>query len=399
MNLSGLSEQLLTWLNETTILGIPLGSVWLWLLVATFVIDSVIRIVLAFLHRHLKHKAELTDHPYDDYGVKLLDLTWKLTPLAIAVLFSIQLFHLDTGEEGERNIGGTLRSLALVLLFLQVGRWGRGFIDVALERGFKFARFGETASKTAYGVTRFFAMAALWAVVTMLVLSILGIPVTPLLASVGVGGIAIGFALQQILGDIFCSVAIVLDRPFEVGDFIINGEHMGTVESIGIKTTRVRSLGGEQIVFPNSDLIGSRVRNYKRMEERRVLFQFGVLYSTTASKLEEIPEVVKSIIGGEKQTRFDRAHFASFGDSSLNFEVVYYVLTANYNEFMDIQQRINLALVRRFETMQVGFAFPTRTVQLEGTSRALRAQVLLTDGSTPKYAGSVRSQTQQSSEG
>ena len=136
-----------------------------------------------------------------------------------------------------------------------------------MHRGFRYANFTETAAQTAFGVVRFFALVALWTSVTILVLSAFGVEVTPLLAGLGVGGIAVGFALQKILGDIFCSVAIVLDRPFEVGDFIITGDHMGTVERIGIKTTRVRSLEGEQIIFPNSNLLDSRIRNYKRMTE------------------------------------------------------------------------------------------------------------------------------------
>jgi small-conductance mechanosensitive channel len=199
-----------------------------------------------------------------------------------------------------------------------------------------------------------------------------------------VGGVAVAFALQQILGDIFCSVAIVLDKPFEVGDFIISGEHMGSVEHIGVKTTRVRSLGGEQIVFPNSDLIGSRVRNYKRMLERRVVFSFGVLYATKAETLEQIPGIVREIVEGLEQTRFDRAHFAKFGDSSLDFEVVYYVLSPDYNLFMDLQQQINLAIFRRMEEMGVGFAFPSRSLYVEGTTRPFRTEVLLRDGARPK---------------
>ena len=220
----------------------------------------------------------------------------------------------------------------------------------------------------------------LWTTVAILILSTFGIEVTPLLAGLGVGGIAVGFALQQILGDIFCSVAIVLDRPFEVGDFIIIGDYMGTVERIGVKTTRVRSLGGEQIIFPNSDLLDSRIRNYKRMAERRVVFKFGVIYATPPRTSEQIPGLVRGSSRAIDQTRFDRAHFAVFGDSSLDFEVVYYVLSPDYNLYMDIQQQINLALVRAVASLGADFAFPTRTLYFAPDTAPVKADVRLPDG-------------------
>jgi small-conductance mechanosensitive channel len=154
----------------------------------------------------------------------------------------------------------------------------------------------------------------------------------------------------------------VLDKPFVVGDFIVTGDFMGTVEQIGVKTTRVRSLGGEQIIFANGDLLGSRVRNYKRMAERRVLFRFGVVYQTTADQLERIPAMMRAIAEEQPGVRFDRAHFAAYGDFALDFEVVYYVLAPDYNIYMDTQQAINLAIFRRFEAEGIGFAYPTQTL-------------------------------------
>lgn len=248
-----------------------------------------------------------------------------------------------------------------------------GLIDEGLEHGFRFANFSDSAARTAHGVVRFFAMVALWAIVAILILGSFGVGITPLLAGLGVGGIAVAFALQQILGDVFCSVAIVLDKPFEVGDFIISGEHMGAVEHIGVKTTRGRSLGGGQIIFPNSDLIGSRGRNYKRMLERRIVFAFGIRYDTPADTVEQIPDEVRAIIKGIDQTRFDRAHFVKLGASSLDFEAVYYVLTPESNQYMDIQQKINLALMRRMEDLGVDFAFPSRSLYVEGSPGLLGA--------------------------
>jgi len=156
----------------------------------------------------------------------------------------------------------------------------------------------------------------------------------------------------------------VLDKPFVIGDFIIVGDLLGVVEKIGLKTTRVRSLSGEQLIFSNSDLLNSRLRNFKRMQERRVPFEFGVIYQTTPDQLEAIPPLIQSIIEGVEGLRFDRAHFKSFGDSSYDFEVVYYINTPDYNAFMDAQQTINLALCRAFAKRRIDFAYPTRTLYL-----------------------------------
>ncbi|QDV35493.1 mechanosensitive ion channel family protein [Tautonia plasticadhaerens] len=370
-------------LTSRTILGLPLLR-WLVFLGLVVLLASVIRVGLGVARIRLRRLADRTKLPYDDYLCQVVDHTWTASIFAFAAFIALYFVELRGGPGRADTVERTVRTLALVVIFLQAGRWGMGLIDEALRHGFRFANFSETAAQTAHGVVRFFALAGVWTIVAILILGSFGIEITPLLAGLGVGGVAVAFALQQILGDIFCSVAIVLDKPFEVGDFIISGEHMGSVEHIGVKTTRVRSLGGEQIVFPNSDLIGSRVRNYKRMLERRVVFSFGVLYGTKAETLEAIPKVVREIVEGQDQTRFDRAHFAKFGDSSLDFEVVYYVLSPDYNLFMDIQQAINLALFRRMEELGVGFAFPSRSLYVEGNARPFRTEVLLREGSRPR---------------
>ena len=204
----------------------------------------------------------------------------------------------------------------------------------------------------------------IWSVALLLVDDNLGYDITALVAGLGISGIAVALAVQNILGDLFASLSIVLDKPFVIGDFIIVGDLMGVVERVGLKTTRVRSLSGEQLIFSNSDLLNSRVRNFKRMEERRVPFAFGVLYQTSPEDLELIPELIREIIEGIDNTRFDRAHFKGFGASSYDFEVVYYVHTPDYNVFMDIQQQINLAICRGFAARGIEFAYPTRTLYI-----------------------------------
>jgi small-conductance mechanosensitive channel len=203
-----------------------------------------------------------------------------------------------------------------------------------------------------------------------LALDNLGVNVTALVAGLGVGGVAVALAVQNILGDLFASLSIVLDKPFVLGDFIIVGELLGAVENIGIKTTRVRSLSGEQLIFSNNDLLNSRIRNFGRMAERRVVFQLGVVYGTPKAKLEQIPAIIRSAIEAQQQTRFDRSHFAGYGDFSLDFENVYYVLDRDYNVYMDIQQAINLEIYGRFAEDGIEFAYPTQTLYLQREQRA-----------------------------
>lgn len=214
--------------------------------------------------------------------------------------------------------------------------------------------------------------AAIWVCALLLFLENIGADITPLIAGLGIGGIAVAFAMQAVLEDLFSFVTIFFDRPFELDDFIIVDDLMGTVEHIGIKTTRLRSISGEQLIFSNKDLTNSRVHNYKRMENRRVVFSLGVTYSTPLSRMKEIPELIKGIIEGTNDTKFDRAHFKEFGDSSLKFEVVYFVLSQDFNLYMDVQQSINFAIKEEFEKRGIKFAFPTRTlyVQNEGGNRA-----------------------------
>jgi len=203
-----------------------------------------------------------------------------------------------------------------------------------------------------------------WSIVFIIVLDNLGIKISTLVAGLGIGGIAIALAAQTVLGDLFSYFIIFFDRPFEIGDFIIVGDFKGTVEYIGLKTTRLSSLGGEQLIFSNQDLTNSRLKNYKRMNRRRIAFQFGVTYQTGLQQLKEIPKSVEEIIKKIPETTFDRVHFASYGDFSLNFEVVYYIHSNDYKKYMDAQQEINFQLKDIFEKKEIEFAYPTQTVFL-----------------------------------
>ena len=256
-------------------------------------------------------------------------------------------------------------TVVVLVLLVQTGLWISKGIEGWLASYTKRKIDEDPASVTTMRAVAFLGRMIAWSVILLVVLDNIGIDVTALVAGLGVGGIAVALAVQNVLGDLFASLSIVLDKPFVVGDFIIVGDLLGTVERVGLKTTRVRSLSGEQLIFSNSDLLSSRIRNFKRMFERRVVFSFGVIYQTPYDQLQAIPGMVREIIESQENTRFDRAHFAKYGDSSLDFEVVYYVLVPDYNAYMDIQQTINLELFRRFETLGIDFAYPTRTLFLE----------------------------------
>ncbi len=202
----------------------------------------------------------------------------------------------------------------------------------------------------------------IWILGILILLDNLGFQITAIVTGLGIGGIAVALAAQAILGDLFSYFVIFFDRPFEIGDFVIFEEKIGAVEKIGIKSTRIRALSGEILVVSNSTLTGTKLHNFKKMERRRVVFKFGVVYQTPIEKLEKIPVIVKNLIEEQDITTFDRSHFYQYGNSSLDFENVYYIYTPDYNKYMDSQQAINLGLYRKFKEEGIEFAYPTRTV-------------------------------------
>jgi len=206
---------------------------------------------------------------------------------------------------------------------------------------------------------------ALWVISFLLVLSNLGYNISSLLAGVGISGIAIAFALRSILEDLFSAFTIYFDKPFEVGDFIVIGKDKGTVQSIGLKSTRLKTLEGEELVVSNRELTKARVHNYKRMEKRRRTLEFGVTYDTSTKTLEKIPEIVKEIINNTDNVDFDRVYFTEFGDSGLKFEAIYYVDSPEYKDALAAQQEINLKLHQKFNQENIEIAFPTQTIHLE----------------------------------
>ena len=334
-----------------------------WLIAAGVFAAVVIVLFLArrFVAQRLASRARRTTTDIDDLGVQLVERTRGWFVVVVALAAATQVLVLPG------RIVGIVRVVAIVATLFQLAVWGTALIDYALRRYAARDPEHAGASKMMVGVAGFILRALLWGIILLLALENLGFDVTALVAGLGIGGIAVALAVQNVLGDILAAMAIVADKPFVVGDFVILDDYMGTVENIGMKTTRLRSLGGEQIIISNTDMIGSRIRNYKRMYERRVLFTIGVTYDTPREKLERIPATIREAVEAQEGVRFDRAHFFRFSDSSLDIETVYYVLSPDYGRYMDIQQAINLALVSRFADDGIEFAFPTRTLHVTGT--------------------------------
>jgi len=305
----------------------------------------------------VKKLTKYSKRKYDDIIIDTLRHVTSVELTVLAIYFATMSLVLD-----KTTSFFVMTVVTIVLTFRAILLLQRLIIEAIISR----ARGGddelsaerESAAKTIGIVVK----AALWSVGLLFILNNMGVNITAAVAGLGVGGVAVALAAQSVLGDAFSSFAIYLDKPFVVGDFIIVDNYLGVVEHVGIKTTRIKSLQGEQLVFSNTDLTKSRIQNFKKMAQRRVPFTIGVTYQTPAEKLKKIPVIIKKIIDDMENATFDRAHFKAYGDFSLNFEIVYYVLASDYNVYMDIQQAMNLAVYEAFEKEGIEFAYPTQTL-------------------------------------
>lgn len=327
---------------------------WLIALGVTVGILVVLRLVEQVLIVRVQHLSEKTATTIDDSIIGALRKTKFLFLLIVALFLGSLSLSLN------EDVRSVLRHTLVIASVIQGGLWANTGLQIWLQHYRKAETDG--ANRTTMNALSFIARLAIWVVVVLLVIDNLGVDVTALVAGMGIGGIAIALAVQNILSDLFSSLSIVLDKPFVNGDFIVVGDMAGSVEHVGIKTTRIRSISGEQLVFSNSDLLQSRIRNFGRMNQRRVVFSLGVTYQTPADKLAKIPEMIQEAVEAQKQVRFDRSHFAEYGDSALSFETVYYVELADYATHMDIRQAINLAIFKRFAAEGIEFAYPTQTL-------------------------------------
>lgn len=312
---------------------------------------------------------------------QLLAGTSQLLIVLAAVLIGLGL--LDLPDRWHDRVG----QLWFLAVAVQIGLWGSRAVSMVVQRYRQHHGVAGPGQASASATLMSWGLRTLlWVTVLLAILSNLGVNITAFIASLGVGGVAVALAVQNILGDLFASMAIAVDKPFEVGDFIVVGGVAGTVQKVGVKTTRIKALSGEQVVMGNTDLLKQTINNYRLMRERRIVFTFGIAQSTPADKAEQVARTVAEIIRAVPQVRFDRAHFKGFGASSLDYEVVYIVEDPGFNVYMDIQQRINLQLLERLRALDVQLAVPVSRLQFNsppaGAQQAdVLAQAAAGDGS------------------
>lgn len=305
---------------------------------------------------HFGRMAKATANDLDDFLVALL------SQIGAPVFIAAALFIVTQPLQLADPLRTAIRYVFVLVLTVRVVRMIQQTVRYSIGKSYRRARPDDASAETVVRNLTNMAGWAIWALGAVFILDNLGVDISALVAGLGIGGIAVAMASQAILGDLFSALSIFVDKPFEVGDFIIVDGLMGTVEYVGLKTTRIRSLSGEQLILSNSDLTKSRIKNYKRMEVRRIVFKVGVVYQTSVEKARKVPGLITKIFEGMKGVRLDRVHLESLGDFSMNYEIVYYVLSADYNVYMDKQQEINLSIKEAFEREKIDFAYPTQTL-------------------------------------
>ena len=323
------------------------------ILILSFILIRLAKSI--FIHRLLK-LAKKTKNDVDNMIIEFIDgLNWPF-------IFGVSLFISIRFLNFTQFIQETINKMFLIFIMFYAVKATNSVITYITTKQIRKSNEDDDSlplvlSKIMKGIV--------WILAFILVLSNIGVNVTSLIASLGVGGIAIAFALQRILEDIFSSFSIYFDKPFEVGDFIIVGDELGTVKKIGLKSTRLKHLKGQELIISNRELTSSKIHNYKKMKKRRISFSFGVEYGTSLEKLKKINKIVKKATNNLELTDLDRVHFKEFGDFSLNYEVVYYLDSSDYNSYMDTQQAINFELVKEFKKEKIDFAFPTQTIYVK----------------------------------
>jgi len=346
---------------------------WLVAAAIAFLVTTLLTLLRRAVIGRLRRWAERSTTPVDDLLVSAFASLRFLFFVAIGLWLATEYVSLSD------NVRTGFRVGVLLLTWLQLGLTLQAAVRKLSRRWGGADEDGE--AKTMASAIGFLSSLLIWSAMVVAALSTLGFKISALLAGLGVGGVAAALAVQSILGDLFASLSIYFDRPFNLGDFIVVGNEKGTVEKIGLRTTRIRALGGEEIVFANGDLTKSRIHNFKRMQDRRVTFRVGVDYQTRLEDLREIPNIVKSIVEAREGARFERAHFRDYGEFSLDFEVAYQVLSTDFNAYLDHQHAINLEIFREFAERKIQFAGYQRRVQLT------RPRVAPTGATAPAQAG------------
>jgi small-conductance mechanosensitive channel len=335
-----------------------------WAIAAGVLIISfiIIRVFKSIIISRLQKWAATTESKLDDFLLATIEKSAVPLFYIMGVYFSINMLSLSAKIEKTIYVS-YLISVTFFLLRITTSLF-KQFVHSFIQK----QENSETKEKQAKGLL-VIVNVIIWVVGGIFLINNLGYNVTTLIAGLGIGGIAIALAAQTILADLFSYFVIFFDRPFELGDYIVVDDKRGTVEYVGIKTTRIKALTGEQIICSNNFLTNAKVHNFKRMEERRIVFNFGVTYQTSHEKLSMIPGLVKDIIEANTDTIYSRGHFSGFGDSSLNFEFVYFVKSPDYAVYMDVQQSIYLGIVKEFELKKIDFAYPTQTLYVQSLNK------------------------------
>src|SRR6185312_13483718 len=333
------------------------NSIKSWLIAFGIIVIAfaIIKIVKGPILKILRNWSQKTSSTFDDFIVIAIEKTLIPFLYFVSIFCAIQYLTLNT----ETN--HVIRVAILFIIAFFILRILTSAIRYSIFKFLSKHENSETKQKQAHGLI-LVLNGIVWCMGMVFLINNLGYNVTTIITGLGIGGIAIALAAQAVLGDFFSYFVIFFDRPFEIGDSITTGTEAGSVEYIGIKTTRIRSVSGEQIIFSNKDLTDSRVRNYKRMLRRRILFKIGVTYQTTPEQLKKIPEIIKQAIKSKEKATFDRSHFSGFGDFRLEFETVYYIDVPDYYLYMDIQQSIYLEIFETFAKENIEFAYPTQTL-------------------------------------
>jgi len=333
------------WLNVAIILGVTVVSYLL--------INAIVKLVT----NRLRSLAKGSKTGFVTIAAEMLRHTSQVLIIALSLLIALKVVALPGRWEAAMSHGW------FIALAFQIALWMDTAVRLWMD---SLTRDGKARNPVTTTIIGVMVRIVVWTMMLLSILANLGVNITAMVASLGVGGIAIALAVQTLLSDVFASLSIGIDKPFEIGDFVVFGSVAGNIEHIGLKTTRIRSLSGEQVVCANADLLKQILHNYKRMNTRRIVFKFGITYNTPSAKVREVGALVKRIIDGVENANFDRAHFIAFDDSQLTFEVVYIMQVPDYGKYMDAQQEINLQLLDGLRSLDVQFAFPTRSIEFIG---------------------------------
>lgn len=325
---------------------------WLFALGLTLVVFVAVLLVKSIGHRKLAALAVRSTTSWDDLLVVLIDRLHGFFLFTAAVYFGSLKLSIPVAVRVILDHG------VVIILLVQIAVLCSAAVTFWVDQFRRRRMATDAAAVTTLISVGFVLHLVIWIVLVLIGLDNLGIDITALVAGLGITGIAVALAMQNILGDLFASFSIVLDKPFVIGDFIALDSYMGTVEHIGLKTTRLRSLTGEQLIIANADLLKSRIRNYQRMQERRVVFTVRAAYHTPLERLREIPKILRLAVARHAEARLERAHFAEYTVLALRFEVVYWLTTSDYTRYMDVQQAINLEIFEKFQQAGIEFAHP-----------------------------------------